>query len=131
MSIADESGTCHGRDCTNPVSSRRKWCSDRCRKQTMYGQPCVDCGRLTNGSDGKRKKPRCVPCASLAVIARGTRSDMVRHAVREARIREMWADGATMKAIAAALDTTPTSISTDIHRMRVRGVDVAYRRWRP
>lgn len=30
----------------------RKWCSERCRKQTMYGGTCRFCGATTNGYDG-------------------------------------------------------------------------------
>ena len=41
-----------------------RWHSDRCRKQTLYAQPCVDCGTETNGSDGRVDVPRCRPCAS-------------------------------------------------------------------
>jgi hypothetical protein len=41
----------------------RKWCSGRCRKQTLYAGACVDCGAPTNGYDGPGKaSERCVPC---------------------------------------------------------------------
>lgn len=30
----------------------RKWCSERCRKQTAYGGTCKTCGARTNGSNG-------------------------------------------------------------------------------
>ncbi len=43
----------------------RKWCSDRCRKQTTYVRCCEDCGARLSGSDGNGPNaPRwCVTCA--------------------------------------------------------------------
>lgn len=44
----------------------RLWCSDRCRKQTLYSRPCADCGEPMNGSDGNSPNAsvRCVSCAN-------------------------------------------------------------------
>lgn len=44
----------------------RVWCTDRCRKQTLYSRPCVDCGKPLNGSDGTGPDApeRCVSCAA-------------------------------------------------------------------
>lgn len=40
----------------------RKWCSDRCRKR-QYGGRCVECGRRTDGSNGRGGAPeRCLRC---------------------------------------------------------------------
>jgi len=43
-----------------------KWCSDRCRKRTLYSIPCVDCGASLNGSDGRGPNApiRCVVCSA-------------------------------------------------------------------
>lgn len=62
MSVTNEIRTCHGKD---SVFSRRKWCSERCRRVTMYSRPCVDCGQPTDGSDGLRDEPRCRCCAPV------------------------------------------------------------------
>lgn len=35
-----------------PKARRRKWCSERCRRQTSYGGTCTQCGTPTNGNDG-------------------------------------------------------------------------------
>jgi hypothetical protein len=43
---------------------QRKWCTDRCRKQTLYSRPCIDCGAALNGSDGHKGATRCKPCAA-------------------------------------------------------------------
>lgn len=41
----------------------RKWCSERCRKQTLYSGTCVDCGEPTNGYAGIGKAgERCKKC---------------------------------------------------------------------
>jgi hypothetical protein len=59
---------CQG--CGAPLTRKRasgrppKWCSDYCRKWTLYSQPCVEYGTPTNGSDGLVAEPRCVPCAA-------------------------------------------------------------------
>jgi hypothetical protein len=67
---------CHG--CGTPVEQRshgrrRKWCSDRCRKVTLYSRPCLDCGATVN-LDGRVTDPnvRCVEC-SVAHIRAGSR----------------------------------------------------------
>lgn len=40
---------------------KRKWCSERCRRHTIYSRPCADCGTPTY--DGSANPPeRCVPC---------------------------------------------------------------------
>lgn len=41
----------------------RKWCSDRCRKQTLYTGTCVDCGGRTGYSGQVTPRERCRPCA--------------------------------------------------------------------
>jgi hypothetical protein len=47
---------CAGCDATVPPNkgpgSPRKWCSDRCRKITLYSRRCVDCGSICN-TDGR------------------------------------------------------------------------------
>lgn len=66
---ASQSGRfCAGVDCSVelPVQTsgrRRKWCSARCRKRTLYGGQCVDCGARTDGSNGRDAAPqRCKGC---------------------------------------------------------------------
>ena len=52
-----------GTPITPPQYGRRIWCSDRCRKQTSYSTPCVDCGQPTNGSEGHAiTRERCGTC---------------------------------------------------------------------
>jgi hypothetical protein len=58
--------TCEG--CGVPVEQprrgRRKWCSERCRKETRYSRKCLDCGAMCN-TDGRVTNPtlRCELCA--------------------------------------------------------------------
>lgn len=42
---------------------QRKWCGDACRKR-QYSPPCVDCGHLLSGSDGRGPNApvRCRAC---------------------------------------------------------------------
>lgn len=48
---------------------RQKWCSERCRKRTLYSGVCVDCGALTSGDGGRSGAPRrCHACAPNARI---------------------------------------------------------------
>lgn len=48
----------------------RVWCSNRCRKTTLYGGTCIECGAPTAGSSGGLSKTpeRCVPCANARNI---------------------------------------------------------------
>ena len=64
------------------------WCSDRCRK-TQYSRPCVDCGTLLNGSDGRgpNASQRCPTCA-------------IRHA-KETGLRKVWTRDRLLAAIQA------------------------------
>lgn len=54
MSTSEQS-VCQG--CSVPISKPRrggrKWCSEACRKRTMYGAPCPDCGALMYGGNGR------------------------------------------------------------------------------
>jgi len=59
--------TCQGCGAMGVQTTRarlRKWCSESCRKRTLYGGTCVDCGAPTNGSDGRGPDApkRCIPC---------------------------------------------------------------------
>lgn len=36
----------------------------RARKDS-YAKPCVDCGAMTSGSEGRREEPRCHQCAAI------------------------------------------------------------------
>lgn len=57
---------CDGCDAPLPRSRgprRRRWCSERCRKVTLYAGSCVDCGAPTNGYGGPgRASKRCCDC---------------------------------------------------------------------
>jgi hypothetical protein len=59
--------TCAG--CSAPIEQpksgrRRKWCSERCRKLTLYSRRCVDCDAVCN-TDGRvtGASERCRECA--------------------------------------------------------------------
>lgn len=41
----------------------RKWCTDKCRKVTLYAGTCIDCGRQTNGYNGPgTASDHCMDC---------------------------------------------------------------------
>jgi hypothetical protein len=59
--------TCRG--CGEPIdpgtnNRKREWCSDRCRKRTLYSRQCVDCGATCN-VDGRVEgaSERCGGCS--------------------------------------------------------------------
>ena len=59
--------TCHGCG-IQLVSSdpRAKWCSERCRKRTLYSGECRVCGAITNGYDGPgTASSLCRTCAPV------------------------------------------------------------------
>lgn len=47
---------------TDPDGSRM-----RARKDS-YAQPCVDCGAMTSGYNGRRAEPRCIPCTNARKV---------------------------------------------------------------
>lgn len=79
--------TCAG--CPAPIvqpprgGRRRKWCSDRCRKRTLYSGECVDCGKPTSGDRPDGISVRCLRC----------------HNVKNGISRKVW----TREAIIAAI----------------------------
>jgi Homing endonuclease associated repeat len=34
-------------------------------RKRSYAQPCMDCGSMTSGSEGRKPEPRCLRCAAL------------------------------------------------------------------
>lgn len=62
---------CAAPDCTvefELTSHRRhrKWCTERCRKRTLYGGICIDCGNPCDGASRRKKSVRCKRCAPAA-----------------------------------------------------------------
>lgn len=62
---------CHGDGCNNPITQppsgrRRKWCSEKCRRNTCYVRFCLDCNARLSSSDGNGPNApvRCHACAS-------------------------------------------------------------------
>lgn len=68
---------CQG--CGTPLPSRtgpgrdRKWCSERCRRETLYATACIDCGkrRYSNGPNGTSR--RCSTCARIVARSMAAR----------------------------------------------------------
>lgn len=55
-----------GKDLTG-AHWKRKWCSERCRKETLYSGTCESCGAKTDGSNGREAAPtHCKECAPRA-----------------------------------------------------------------
>lgn len=70
----------------------RKWCSDRCRKVTLYGGECRVCGAVTNGYDGRgTASDLCCHCAPV-VNATWTREAII------SRLQAWWRINGTSPA---------------------------------
>lgn len=85
----------------------RKWCSERCRKQTLYSRPCADCGKPLNGSNGTGPNAyvRCQPCGA-------------KHSGAE---RKVWTREAIVAAIREWVDTygePPAANDWNVHGTR-------------
>lgn len=68
----------------------RKWCSEKCRKLTLYARYCVDCGGICN-TDGRVTDPssRCRTCSR----AHQSRLDVRREvSARNVGQRRRWSD---------------------------------------
>lgn len=61
--------TCHG--CGIPLPSRRRqWCSEPCRRETLYAGTCRTCGGSTDGSNGTSGAPsECASCYATRLRA--------------------------------------------------------------
>lgn len=127
MSVATH---CHGCGTELPPVSRavhnRKWCSERCRKQTLYGGTCIDCGAPTGGSDGRspNASKRCVPCGSRYAAA----LSVERAAPKRQLIERLWAEGKTSREIAAIVGWGTSQPGTAICILRNRGYNLPHRR---
>lgn len=96
----------------------RKWCSERCRRRTLYAGTCIDCGGPTDGSNGRARAPeRCAGCIAHL------------NDERDARILEAWERGATGEHIAATEGLTYPQVRGVIeHRRRRHGVAIPLHR---
>lgn len=122
---------CQGCGGTLPTQVRgrpRIYCSARCRK-AQYSTPCTQCGAPTSGSEGRRPDAICVPCA--AELGRRVRTENSRR--RRGLIATRWAEGATLKMIAAEFGMTgPQAVGAELAAMRAAGWEVPYRHaWSP
>lgn len=116
--------------CEGPLpdaNPRRKFCSGRCRK-AQYGTPCIDCGAMTSGSEGRRPNSRCVPCGVAHTSALATeRSRELRD-----RIIALWAAGKTLREIAEELGWKYAATKAFVMKMRAEGEPIPYRsKWTP
>jgi DNA-binding CsgD family transcriptional regulator len=95
---------------------------DRARKAKAGGS-CATCGAPTSYTTGgpSRHCRKHAPNRAAAINA-------ARAAARYERIAALWREGASLKEIAAALDSTPQSIAVTVNRLRSRGWDLPYRR---
>lgn len=98
---------------------RRKWCSHRCRKRTLYGGTCKLCGAVTNGYDGP---------GTAAEVCRDCRDG--RNAERNAEIVERWNEGEPEWYIAEEMGLRPTQVGGAIETAREQGKEVALHRKR-
>jgi hypothetical protein len=101
--------TCAGCDATLPPNRgpgrARKWCSEKCRKVTLYSSRCLDCGAVCN-TDG-RVAGAAVRCSACA---RDRARDMDRRRnVSEKTNGKSWSDGEILAALrATAVDGVVT-----------------------
>lgn len=117
-------GLCAG--CGEPIEQpkgRRKWCSERCRKRTLYSGTCVDCGAATyNGTVPPPK--RCHECNGR----RG--GELSRRAAEphRAEVEAAWAAGLTTREMCERFGWTGKYSYTNIGKLRARGYDLPHRR---
>jgi transposase len=117
VEIPRECGGC-GADLTN-THAKRKWCSDRCRKDTLYAGECIDCGGATDGVKSGKRRPaeRCRECAESV------------HAERNELLMEMWEADEPTWYIAEKLGMSEGSVTAWVATTRKRhGVDLGLRR---
>lgn len=87
-----------GADLTG-THGKRKWCSERCRKQTVYSGTCQHCGTPTNGYGGfGSASDTCKRCFNE------------RNKDRNERLAEMWEAGEPTWYIAEQLGISETNV---------------------
>jgi hypothetical protein len=101
---------------------KRVWCSERCRKRTMYSGECVDCGASTYSGDAVPPE-RCRHCSGRL---QGERQQASFVGFRK-MVEEMWAEGMTCREIGAALGWGKSMSVTGIAQMRARGYNLPHR----
>jgi hypothetical protein len=120
--------TCQGCGVELPPSvyqgRKRKWCSERCRKQTMYGGACIDCGAEMNGSAGNGPD-RPVRCGKCNAQRAGEYQSALAQPRYDAIIR-LRAQGLRDQDIADIVGYEHVgSVRASVLRLRQRGVVVA------
>lgn len=103
---------------------RRKWYSDRCRKQALYSRPCERCGAPMSGSEGHGPHAPMV-CRSCDNAAFGERS-RARHRTLREEVERAWAAGLTIREMGERFGWTHPQAC--ISQARSRGYDLPYRR---
>ena len=103
----------------------RKWCSEACRRRTLYAGRCADCGAPTSGSEGRgpRAPQRCQACAGTHAAARSRE----RAAPRRALIERLWAEGKTVAEIGELMGWSATARRSKISRLRQLGYSLPHR----
>lgn len=90
---------CQGLDCNVELppskgGPARKWCSEQCRKVTMYGADCESCGkRHYSGGRGRHAAPLCGECSLPLAAAKGRDTQVAAAMPRYERIAEMYRAG--------------------------------------
>ena|ERR1700684_1969033 len=106
-------GICAG--CGERISPLSKWCSERCRRTTLYGGTCEVCGARTHGNDGPARapdrcrehpKPRGRPTASVE---------------KQRLVERLWAEGWSCAEIARQIGSSSTKPAALIGVYRQRG----------
>lgn len=91
-----------------------RWCSERCRKRTLYGGKCEICGAITNGYDG--------PGTASDRCSAHNRPAEDHHAKAEVRTREMLAlrnKGMLNAEIAARMGVSRFAVNAALSRSRL------------
>lgn len=97
---------------TNGRGRQRLWCSDRCRRRTLYVTPCRTCGAKVY--DGTANPPNeCGGCKHERLYGEQNR-----------RIRQLWRRGATAPEIGQELGLPAVNVSARIQAWREGGESI-------
>lgn len=106
---------------------RRKWCSDRCRKWTLYSVPCEKCGELYGGIANGKAGVRARFCKTCAAEVSAAKMVAFGKAVL-AEVEVMWAEGLKLREIAAEMGWTPGSTHSYVAKQRAKGAALPRRK---
>jgi hypothetical protein len=117
-------GTCKGCEAPIPPSKGgrpRKWCSQKCRRETTYQRFCVDCDKKLSSSDGNGPNAP-IRCGACGAVARSRASGRAERVLEMMRLRTD--ERLTNIEIGERMGVPVATVASELSRLRALGFAV-------